>query len=156
MPVTLLYNTSESHKLLAEAVQEMWRRNLGVQVQLANQEWKVFLDTLDRRDYQVARDNWIADYGDPMTFLELFTTGNGNNVSGYSNPEYDRLIASARSGSSPSARTEAMHRAEALLIDEAVVMPLYFYNSPVLARSRVKGVERTPHGVVYFKRSYLE
>lgn len=154
--VSILYNTSESHKMIAEAVQEMWKKNLGADVQLNNQEWKVFLDNLDKRNYQVARDNWVGDYADPMTFLELFESTNGNNVPGYQNPAYDALIRQAREAGDPAVRMQTLHQAEKMLMDDAVIAPLYFYTNPVVIRPNVKGFIRTILGTVYFKEAYLE
>lgn len=155
-PVTFLYNTGESNKLIAEAVQEMWKKNLGVEVQLANQELKVFYDNLDKHAFQVAIDSWIGDYLDAMTFLELFETGNGNNSPGYSNPAYDRLLALARGATDARARSKALHAAEKVLLEDAVTAPLYFSTSPVMIRQNVKGQVRTVLGVVYLKEAYLE
>lgn len=155
-PVTLLYSTGESNKLVAEAVQEMWKRNLGVTVQLSNQELKVFYDNLDKHNFQVAIDSWIGDYVDAATFLELFETGNGNNSPGYANPAYDRLIAAARAAHDGAGRAEAFHAAERTLFADAVVIPLYFSTSPVMIRTGVKGQIRTIIGVVYLKQAYLE
>jgi oligopeptide transport system substrate-binding protein len=150
-PVTLLYSTGESNKLVAEAVQEMWKRALGVTVQLSNQELKVFYDNLDKHNFQVAIDSWIGDYLDAMTFLELFETGNGNNSPGYANPVYDRHLAAARAARDGAARAAALHAAEAVLMDDAVVLPLYFSTSPVMIRPNVKGQVRTIIGIVYLK-----
>lgn len=155
-PVTLLYNTGESNKLIAEAVQEMWKRTLGVTVQLSNQELKVFYDNLDKHNFQLAIDSWIGDYVDPITFLELFETGNGNNSPGYSNPAYDSRLAAARQSSAPAARAEALHAAEKIIMDEAVVCPLFFSTSPVMIRPNVRDHVRTILGIVYLKHAYLE
>jgi oligopeptide transport system substrate-binding protein len=155
-PVTLLYNTSESHKMIAEAVQEMWKKNLGVSVELGNQEWKVFLDNLDKRNYQLARDGWIGDYDDPMTFIELFESTNGNNVPGYKNPAYDKLVETARATTDPVKRMTALHQAEKLLMDDAVFIPVYFYTNTVMIKPNVKGYVRTILGTVYFKEAYIE
>ncbi len=155
-PVTLLYNTGESNKLIAEAVQEMWNRVLGVNIQLSNQELKVFYDDLDKHNFQLAIDSWIGDYVDPLTFLELFETGNGNNSPGYANPAYDGRLAVARLSSDPATRGDALHVAEKLLMDDAVVCPLYFSTSAVMIRPNVKGHIRTILGVVYLKQAYLE
>ncbi|MDR3590057.1 MAG: peptide ABC transporter substrate-binding protein [Negativicutes bacterium] len=154
--VTLLYNTSESHKMIAEAVQEMWKKNLGVVVQLSNQEWKVFLDNLDKRNYQVARDSWIGDYADAMTFIDLFESEGGNNTPGYKNPAYDALVKAAKSTPDQADRIAAMHRAEKMLMDDAVIAPIYFYTNPVLVRDNVKGYIRSILGTVYLKEAYVE
>lgn len=155
-PITLLYNTNESNKAIAEAVQEMWRKNLGVTVELANQEWKVFLDNLEKHNFQVSRDNWIGDYVDPMTFLDLFESGGGNNSPGYANPAYDRLLAVARTARGPGERIAAMHDAEKLLLADAVIAPIYFNTSSVMIRPNVRGQIRTILGVVYLKEAYIE
>lgn len=155
-PVTLLYNTSETHKMMAEAIQEMWKKNLGVTVQLSNQEWKVFVDSLDRHEFQVARDTWVGDYADPLTFLELFETANGNNVPGYSNAGYDALIKQAKTSPDQAVRMRALHAAEQQLLDDAVIIPLYYYTSPSLINDRVKGTVRSIFGTIYFKHAYLE
>jgi oligopeptide transport system substrate-binding protein len=154
--VTLLYNTSENHKLIAEAVQEMWKKNLGVAVELSNQEWKVFLDNLDKRNYQVARDSWIGDYADAMTFLELFESTNGNNVPGYKSAGYDALLKTAKETPDQAARMAAMHAAEQMLMDEAIIAPIYFYTNPMAVKANVKGYVRSVLGVIYFKEAYLE
>lgn len=155
-PITLLYNTSESHKAIAEAIQEMWRKNLGIQVNLVNQEWKVFVDNLEKHNYQVARDGWVGDYPDPMTFLDLFESTSGNNVPGYSNGEYDRVIRMAKNTQNQSVRMQALHIAEKMLMEDAIIMPLYFYTNTVLIKPNVKGYGRSIMGTVSFKEAYVE
>ena len=93
--IQLLYNTNSNNKKVAEAIQEMWRRNLGISIELLNQEWKVYLDTQHTHGYQLERSAWIADYPDPHVFLEIWETGNGNNDTLWSNAEYDRLLHQA-------------------------------------------------------------
>ena len=155
-PVTFLYNTSESNKMVAEALQEMWKKNLGVQVEVSNQEWKVYWDSLDRHNFQMARESWSGDYPDPLTFLDLFVSGGSNNAPDYRNPAYDKLIAEAQNGIDPSRRMQALHAAEKILMDEAVISPVFFQTNPVLIRSQVKGVLRSILGVPYLKEAYLE
>ena len=94
-PVEILYNTSEAHRTIAEAIQRMWRENLNVNVQLLNQDWKVYLSSMDNLSYDVARSSWIGDVADPVNFLECFQTGLGNNRTGWSSAEYDALIEQA-------------------------------------------------------------
>jgi oligopeptide transport system substrate-binding protein len=155
-PVTYLYNTSESNKMVAEALQEMWRKNLGVQVELSNQEWKVYWDSLDKHQFQIARESWSGDYPDPMTFLDLFVTAGSNNSPDYRNPLYDRLINKAQNAMDPAIRMQALHQAEKILLDDAVVAPVFFQTNPVMMRSQVKGVVRSILGVPYLKGAYLE
>ncbi|MEN6413260.1 MAG: peptide ABC transporter substrate-binding protein [Veillonellales bacterium] len=155
-PITLLYNTSESHKAVAEAIQEMWRKNLGVNVSLVNQEWKVFLSSRHRGDYQVSRHGWLGDYADPMTFLDMFTSDSGNNDAQYKNSDYDKLITLAKKTSNPTLRLQALHTAEKMLLDDAVIAPIYFYTQLTMVTPHVKGYTHSVLGVTYFKEAYLE
>jgi len=154
--VTFLYNTNESNKVIAEALQEMWKKNLGVQVAVSNQEWKVYWDSLDRHNFQLARESWSGDYPDPMTFLDLFVSGGSNNAPDYRNPSYDKLIAQAQNDVDSLKRMQVLHAAEKILMDEAVIAPVFFQSSPVLASPKVKGVQRSILGVLYFKEAWLE
>lgn len=136
--VELLYNTSENHRIMAEAIQQMWHRELGVRVSLVNQEWKVYMDTRRKLGFGVCRAGWTADYNDPMTFLDLFVTDGGNNNTGWSNPEYDKAIAEARR-TSGAVRLEAFQKAEALLASELPILTLYHYRTVNLVHPRVQG-----------------
>lgn len=155
-PVELLYNTSESHKLIAEAVQQMWKKNLNVAVGLANQDWKVYLASQKNGDYYVARASWIGDYVDPINFLECFTTGNGNNRTGWSSPEYDDLLVRARRASEIEQRLDCYQQAEKILLDEAPIIPLYYYTRIYLKSPRVQGWHSNLLGYISFKGLYLE
>ena len=155
-PVTLIYNTNEMHKAIAEALQEMWKKNLGVPVHLANQEWKVFIENRHRGFYQLARNGWIGDYADPMTFIDIFMSDSGNNDAQYKNPAYDKLVALAKSTPDLAVRQQALHNAEKLLFDDAVLLPLYFYTKPAIVNPKVKGYLRSVLGTLYFKEAYIE
>ncbi|HEY3853905.1 MAG TPA: peptide ABC transporter substrate-binding protein [Verrucomicrobiae bacterium] len=137
--VELLYNTLQLHKAIAEALQEMWKQNLNIDIVLRNEEWKVYLDSMRRLDYSMSRAGWGADYMDPGTFLDVFTTGSGNNETGWSNPEYDRLCALAGSIGDQTARYDAYQKAEAILLDELPILPIYFQTRPRLILPSVKG-----------------
>lgn len=141
--IELLYNTDENHKLVAEAVQSMWKRNLGIDVKLVNKEWKTYLQDIDTLKYQVARAGWIGDYNDPMTFLDMWVTGNGNNDTGWSNAEYDKLIKQAQSEADTAKRTKLLQDAEALLIAQGPVIPIYFYTNNTMISRFVEGF--APH-----------
>ncbi|MHC1762414.1 MAG: peptide ABC transporter substrate-binding protein [Negativicutes bacterium] len=153
--VTFLYNTSESNKVVAEALQEMWKKNLGIQVAVSNQEWKVYWDSLDKHNFQLARESWSGDYPDPLTFLDLFVSGGSNNSSDYRNPAYDKLILEAQNEMEATKRMKALHATEKILLDEAVIAPVFFQTNPVMVRSQVKGVLRSILGVPYLKEAYL-
>jgi len=141
--MTILYNTSKKHRIVATKVQNMWEKTLGVTVKLDNIEWKTYLEQVENLDYEIARAGWIGDYNDPMTFLELWTTGNGNNNTGWSNEEYDRLIEEAKREPDRSERQRILQRAEELLLREGPIIPLVEYSNNMLLSRRVKGFE--PH-----------
>jgi oligopeptide transport system substrate-binding protein len=104
----------------------MWKRELGVDVALVSQDFRVYLDAMKGLRYDIARARWIGDYDDPNTYLDLFLTGGGNNQTGWSSPAYDALIAAAARSPEPAARFAAFQQAEALLLDEAPIAPLVF------------------------------
>jgi oligopeptide transport system substrate-binding protein len=137
--VSVLFNTSEAHARIAQAVQQMWRQNLGVDVELLNMEWKVYLDQTQSLKFDVARAGWIGDYADPNSFLDMWVTGGGNNRTGWSNRDYDALIRQAAGTLDTSARMDLFQRAEAILLAEMPVIPLYFYRSKALIDGAVKG-----------------
>jgi oligopeptide transport system substrate-binding protein len=117
----------------------MWKQVLGVNTELVNEEWKVFVN--NRRMgvvTEVFRGGWIADYADPASFLDLFISGNGLNNTFYSNRDFDRLMDSANRSGGPS-RMELLHRAEAQLMKDMPVIPLYYYVSRHLVRPRITG-----------------
>lgn len=154
--ITLMYNTSEGHKKIALAVADMWKKNLGVDVKLENQEWAVFLENRQSLNYQVARAGWSADYNDPMTFLDMWVTGGGNNDSGYANADYDALINQAKSTDDAAARNEAFKKAEENLIkDNQVLLPIYYYTSVSVSKPYLKGVILDFSGAVDYSRAYL-
>lgn len=139
--LSILYNTSENHRTVAQAVQDMWRTELGINVQLVNQEWKVYLEEMEALRYQVARAGWIGDYVDPDTFLSLWRSFDENNNTGWQNPEYDALMARTLTTVDPVARQADLARAEELLLEEAPVMPIYFYSQFHLVRPEIRGWE---------------
>lgn len=153
--ITISYNTDAAHKKVAEAIQQMWKKNLGVNVKLDNTEWKVFLNNLTQGNFQVARYGWIPDYMDPMTFLDMWMTGNGNNIAKYSNPQYDALIKQAKETGDQKVRMEAMHKAEDILSQDVPVAPIYNYTQPYQLKDYVKGVEIQPDGSFTFTHAYL-
>jgi oligopeptide transport system substrate-binding protein len=153
--VEYLYNTSDVHRAIGEALQNMWRTALGVNVTLSNQEWNVFLDTRKNGSYSIARDGWIGDYNDAMGFLDMFVTGGGNNNPQYANREYDDLIAKAKSASVQADRMKFLHQAENMLVGrDMAVAPIYFYTQTYMVNPRIKGFY-TPLGYFFFSNSKL-
>lgn len=144
--VSVLYNTQEMHKTIAEALQNMWKTKLGIDVTLTNQDWKVYLSSVHKLDYQVARGSWIADYVDPMNYLELFVTDGGNNQTGWSNAEYDKLIQASYAEPDAAKRVQTLQQAENILVDEMPVLPIYYYTFRYLQADRVQGFHPNPLG----------
>ena len=148
---TYLYNTDDKHQAVAEALQSMWKNVLGVEVTLNNQDWNVFLETRSKGDYSICRNGWIADYNDPVSFLDMFMTDNGNNDAHYSNAEYDAIMTKVLSDSDAAGRMELMHQAEDLLVGEdQAIAPLYYYSQPYMVADDVHGMYYTPLGNFLF------
>ena len=147
--LTVIYNTSAGHKQKAEWVQQQWKTNLGIDVELQNMEWKSFLDVRsNQHDFVIARAGWVGDYQDPETFLDMFTTGSGNNDGLYSNKTYDDMIKKATTLPDGPDRAKVMHDAEEILItkDQAVA-PFYFYvNQDLIDLNKWTGWYKTPLG----------
>jgi len=138
--VELIYNTSEGHRVIAEAIQQMWKKNLNIDVSLFNQETKVYMETLKSKNYQVARLGGGGGYFDPDAFLEDFTTSNESNFTGWSNAQYDDLVLKqAPYTLDPTARYALLRKAEQILIGDMPIMPIYYYTRSVLWRPEVKG-----------------
>jgi oligopeptide transport system substrate-binding protein len=131
MPILkVLYNTNEGHKKIAEFVQQQWKENLGIDVELANMEWATFLDTRQSHNFQIGRAGWVGDYQDPSNFLELFLSYGGNNDGAYNNPKYDELLQDASKMSDGDERNAKLIEAEDILCrqDQAII-PFYYYTS---------------------------
>jgi len=135
---TIHFNTLESHRAIAEAIQQMWKEELGIDVTLENQEWKVYLDTQNSMNYDLSRSAWIGDFMDPVTFLSMWTTGNGNNNTHWSSPKYDALIEQAARTGGPKARFEVLHQAEEIFLSELPVVLVYWYTNAYLLQPSVQ------------------
>ncbi len=138
-PLEILYNTSEGHKKIAVAIQDMWKRHLGVSVTLRNEEWKVMLKNVRDRNFQVVRFGWIGDYNHPQTYLDTFLTWSPNNRTGWSSPEFDALLARAAATPDPGESIGLYRDAEKMAVDAMAKMPLYFYTKVTLKKPWVKG-----------------
>lgn len=161
--LTLLYNTSDSHKAIAEAVQAMWREGLGIQVELMNQEWAVFQDTIRLGNFQVGRASWIGDYVDPMTFLELWTSYSGKNGAQWrwtedgkfpENKRYDELVRESKMVSG-SERDEKLYEMERIIMEEAIVAPIYYYVDQVMVKPYLQGWNKSVLDTWYFGRAEI-
>lgn len=177
--MTYLYNTSEGHKAIGEYIQSALA-NVGINIQLTNQEWNTFLETRKAGDYTIARNGWIADYNDGICFLDMWTTGSGNNdvqfgkgdnaevkvysmdlsgIKGYESVKvengtwaetYDVLIKDIKAEQDLEVRNQLMHKAEDLLMSTGCITPLYFYTDLYMLSDSVSGFFSNPLGYKYF------
>ena len=150
----ILYNTQESHRKIAVAIQQMWAQHLGVAVGLVNQEWKVYLSTQENMAYDVSRRGWIGDYVDPNTFLDMFITDGGNNKTGFSDARYDQIIfQDAPASTSREERYALFEEAERILLEQMPIIPIYTYKSKHL---RVPSIQGMPANLMdYFNYKYV-
>lgn len=140
--VQLLYNTDTNNRRLAVALAAMWREVLGVETEIANQEWQVFLSTRrEKLETQVFRYGWIGDYNDPYTFAEILHSAHGLNDMGYTNPAYDALLAAAAREADPAVRMATLAEAERVMLEDMPIIPLYYYVSKKMVKSWVAGLE---------------
>lgn len=154
--ISFLYNTSDVHKSVAEAIQAMWKKNLGINIKLTNQEWKVFITTRTQGDYEIARHGYFADFFDPGSLFDLWTTGSPNNDAKYSNPKYDQLVTQAAKEQDTVKRSQLYHDAEDILMDEMPVIPLYYYTQNYMLKSNIKGLHLSPLGWSFFRSVTIE
>ena len=146
----LLYNTSETHKKIAEAVQNMWKVSLGVDIGLENVEFQVKLDREKAGDFDISRAGWIGDYADPMTFIDLWETKSSFNDAKFSNAEYDKLVADSKATVDQKVRMENMRKAEKILMEAMPIAPVYFYTQPYVQKDYVTGVFKPINRYPYF------
>lgn len=155
--ITYLYNTSDNNKKIAESIQAHWKQNLNIDVKLENIEWSVFLNRRRKEhNFEMARGSWVGDYVDPMTFLEMFQSESKFNDAQYKNPEYDKAISQINAESDAAKRSDLMHQAEKILMDDAIIAPIYFPYCKEYIREGVKGLYVVPTGTVYFDHVTVE
>ncbi|MBF2746814.1 oligopeptide ABC transporter substrate-binding protein OppA [Enterobacter bugandensis] len=135
----LLYNTSDLHKKLAIAVASIWKKNLGVNVKLENQEWKTFLDTRHQGTFDVARAGWCADYNEPTSFLNTMLSDSSNNTAHYKSPAFDKIIAETLKVSDDAQRAELYAKSEEQLDKDSAIVPVYYYVNARLVKPWVGG-----------------
>ncbi|MFI5356442.1 MAG: peptide ABC transporter substrate-binding protein, partial [Opitutales bacterium] len=138
-PITLLYNTAENHRAIAEAIQQTWKKELGVDIHLENQEWKVYLDNMTHGFYQICRAGLIMEPYDPSQFLRVFIKDSGYNNTGWSDPEYDRLYEEVMHTNDNTRRLALMQRMEQILTDAMPILPIYYYTQQYLMDPSVHG-----------------
>nr|MCU0792089.1 peptide ABC transporter substrate-binding protein [Opitutaceae bacterium] len=138
-PFELLYTTSENHRRIAEALQAQWRRELGVEVRLLNQELASLLEARRNGDFQLLRSSWVADYDAPETYLNLFISGSANNHTGWNDPTYDQLLYAAARTPDQATRFDLLRQAETRLLDAAPILPLFVNTHVYLVHPAVQG-----------------
>ena len=155
--IEIIYNTSEAHRKIAVAIQQMWSSVLNIQVTLSNQEWKVYLDSVDQMEFDIARRGWIGDYVDPNNFLDLFISEGGNNSTGYANAVYDDLILKkSTKAADRESRYQIFYRAETMLMQAMPIIPIYTYTSKHLIHRSVKGLPSNLMDSLNLKYVWLE
>ncbi|MGE6486824.1 ABC transporter substrate-binding protein [Paenisporosarcina sp. NPDC076898] len=149
--VTLTYSTSDTHQNIAVALQAQFKEALGVDVELANVEGSVFASEQKELKYQLSRSSFLHDYADPVNAIESFITGSSMNRTGWSNAEFDKLIADAKAETDAAARWQLLMDAEKILMAEMPIFPIHFYNQVALQKPNVSGIVRHPVGYLDLK-----
>ena len=155
--VTVLFNTKELEKDIVQKLSQQWEANLGIRVKTENKEWKVYLKDMKLLSYDLCRSSWTGDYPHPSTFMDCFVTGDGNNRTGWSSPEYDRLAEQARSELEPQKRDKLYHQMERILVEEECpIMPIYRCVTHSLRNDSVHGIYSNIQSRHNFKFVWLE
>lgn len=153
--MSLLYNISDDREKIATAIQQMWKKNLGISVELKSQEWKVFLDTQDKENYDISVRAWRGDYIHSNTFLEIFTSASENNGTGWQDAHYDSLIQKAYGETDLAQQLRILEQAEKYLIDAAPITPIYHFTRGYLLDSRVRGLDFNVADEIVFKQVHF-
>lgn len=156
-PITAVYNSDPNNRLIAEFIQDQWKKHLNVSVEFESQEWKVFLDRLRVDPPQIFRLGWGADFPDPDNFMNLFTSASGNNRSRWENPQYDELVARAAAEPDPGKRRGLYDEAQVLLTEtEVPIVPLFIHAQNRLVKPYVKGMQLNAMEILSLKSVELE
>ena len=148
--------TDPVNSKILEAIQQMWHRELGIEVSLVNQDFRVYLDNQRTLAYRISRSRWLGDYLDPSTYLDLFKSGGGNNQTGWSDPAYDRLNDAAGRTLEPERRRQLLHQAEAILLAQAPIAPLFYGTRTYLIQPYVHGWVPSLLGIHRYQYVWLE
>ena len=144
--IEYIYNEGSLHGDTAQALQNMWKEELGIETSIVAQEWTVFLNNRSSGNFQIARHGWVADYNDPISFMDTWTTTSGNNVAQWSNSGYDKLVNEIKSSDDNTERFVKLHEAEDILMEEMPVAPLFYYVDLYLKRPNLEGFYSSPLG----------
>jgi oligopeptide transport system substrate-binding protein len=149
-------NSDPINTVVLEAIQQTWRKELNIDVGIAQTEFRVYADDMHRLAFKILRSRWVADYNDPSNFIEMFITNSPNNNSGWSNPEYDHLVDEANHQLDQTKRFELLNQAETLLLDEAPIAPVFFGTRTYLIDPHVKGWVPSLLGIHRYQKVWLE
>ncbi|EPT0529570.1 peptide ABC transporter substrate-binding protein [Proteus mirabilis] len=156
LTLSLLYNNSENHQKIAIAVASMWKKKLGVKVNLRNQEWKTYIDSRNSGDFDVIRASWIGDYNEPSTFLSLLGSKHAGNIPKYQSQQYDEILVQANMTTDEEERNRLYNRAEQVIAEEAPIAPIYQYTNGRLIKPWLKGYPiENPEDVAYSHMLYV-
>lgn len=156
LKLTLLYNSSENHQKIAIAVASMWKKKLGVEVKLVNQEWKTYIDSRNTGNFDVIRASWIGDFNEPSTFLSLLTSQHSGNISKFKSKHYDDIMAAASLETNTDLRNRYYNQAETIITQEAPIAPIYQYTNARLIKPWLKGYPiENPEDVAYSHNFYI-
>ncbi|MDR0629967.1 MAG: peptide ABC transporter substrate-binding protein [Treponema sp.] len=155
-PIQLSYYTDRTVRSIVEAMQQMWKKNLNINAEISTQEWAVYYDAVQRMDYQIGAMGWGGDYLHPMTFLTTMTSNNPTNITSYSAPRYDILVAEAQMEVDPVKAVALMQEAEDMAMDDVAILPLYHRSIVFMMAPHVKDYYMTPLANLYFRSAYVE
>ncbi|WP_145531105.1 peptide ABC transporter substrate-binding protein [Yersinia kristensenii] len=156
LKLSLLYNTSDNNQKLAIAIASMWKKTLGVDVQMINQEWKTYIDSRNTGNFDVVRASWVGDYNEPSTFLSLLTSTHSGNIAKFASADYDRLLSEAGKQTNPKALSDDYNKAEQIIAEQVPIAPIYQFTNGRLIKPWVKGYPITnPEDVAYSHMIYI-
>lgn len=156
LKLSLLYNTSDNNQKLAIAIASMWKKTLGVDVKMVNQEWKTYIDSRNTGNFDVVRASWVGDYNEPSTFLSLLTSTHSGNIAKFNNVDYDRLLEEAGRQTNAKALNTDYNKAEQIITEQAPIAPIYQFTNGRLIKPWVKGYPITnPEDVAYSHSMYI-
>lgn len=155
--IVLLTNNKDSSKIQAEALQDMWKKHLGIDIKITQSEWATYLDAMSNLDYGICTGGWIGDYSDPTTFLDLWKAGDGNNRTGWENSDYEEILKKAALTVDPSKRVSLLKQAELLFLNDYAIRPICWKSKNYLLDERVKGyhpllLNSHPYKYIYFEK----
>ncbi|CNI03073.1 putative periplasmic murein peptide-binding protein [Yersinia thracica] len=156
LKLSLLYNTSDNNQKLAIAIASMWKKTLGVDVQMINQEWKTYIDSRNTGNFDVVRASWVGDYNEPSTFLSLLTSTHSGNIAKFKSANYDHLLSEAGKQTNPKALSDDYNKAEQIIAEQVPIAPIYQFTNGRLIKPWVKGYPITnPEDVAYSQMIYI-